>query len=582
MEVKIEYQKQKDYKAEVHRLAENICGDWSEHISSTGKRYYYNCRTEISQWEKPEDWSNLHVTSSSSHISYNSQLSAWERPTISEEQNEDEDDMQLVSTETTSNSKKCESLLADEYSRSPVVIASDGATTTGSVSLADNTDTGDRQHSFQCCLCVESTSALSPTHVTHCLLNSVMSSSLQVEMMNKHNASMDSDRTQVDGEDMDISPGCIAPEELRLAEQTCTTTLPRDQQSSDPYTVVETLTEDSTSNSTFLNTLGKLQQALQQVTVDKISGGNSSKAVPSSVLSLLATLPSLIYKLKSAGEPQTSTLCQSQPVDQQQITVQVIQMLQNLQQKLVAQQQQQQQRQLHELLLQLLAVHKLGTSDNLSPSFTVGQQESPVRVRQHVDHVESPYSPPDSDGTPLGSPNEQRILSSTADCSLALPDTEGKRQTPNSHLEQTEYKTRRSSTSPVRQRTPSPKSSLSTPLPSVSHLAVAAVTGKQDSVGLTPTLSNYVNTQLMDHIAGWQTDIAERQANCYAEESYTLSSLHCAEVSVDLKRARSLVRVNEIQSTLQEQRVMFMRQHTRDLETLRTSNSYYCNVPSDS
>jgi len=29
-------------------------------------------------------------------------------------------------------------------------------------------------------------------------------------------------------------------------------------------------------------------------------------------------------------------------------------------------------------------------------------------------------------------------------------------------------------------------------------------------------------------------------------------------------------------------RVMFMRQHTRDLETLRTSNSYYCNVPSDS
>jgi len=67
-----------------------------------------------------------------------------------------------------------------------------------------------------------------------------------------------------------------------------------------------------------------------------------------------------------------------------------------------------------------------------------------------VDQVESPYSPPDSDGTPLGSPNEQRILSSTADCSLGLPDIEGKRQTPNSHLEQTEYKTRRSSTSPVR------------------------------------------------------------------------------------------------------------------------------------
>jgi len=62
-----------------------------------------------------------------------------------------------------------------------------------------------------------------------------------------------------------------------------------------------------------------------------------------------------------------------------------------------------------------------------------------------------------------------------------------------------------------RQCTSSPQSALSvTPLPS--HLgAVAAVTRKQDSADLTPTLSNYVNNQLMDHIAGWQTDIAERQ-----------------------------------------------------------------------
>jgi len=28
-------------------------------------------------------------------------------------------------------------------------------------------------------------------------------------------------------------------------------------------------------------------------------------------------------------------------------------------------------------------------------------------------------------------------------------------------------------------------------------------------------------------------------------------------------------------------RVMFMRQHTRDLESLRTSNSYYCNMQQD-
>jgi len=124
---------------------------------------------------------------------------------------------------------------------------------------------------------------------------------------------------EVEGEDMDISPAGTAPEELRLAEQTCATSVPSDQHSADSSTTVGTFAEDSTSNSTFLNTLAKLQQALQQVTADKLSSENSSKAVPSSVLSLLATLPSLIFKLKSAGEPRAS---QSQPVDQHQITVQ--------------------------------------------------------------------------------------------------------------------------------------------------------------------------------------------------------------------------------------------------------------------
>ena len=31
-------------------------GDWTEQISSSGKKYYYNCKTEVSQWEKPKEW----------------------------------------------------------------------------------------------------------------------------------------------------------------------------------------------------------------------------------------------------------------------------------------------------------------------------------------------------------------------------------------------------------------------------------------------------------------------------------------------------------------------------------------------
>lgn len=31
-------------------------GDWSEFLSSNGKIYFYNRKTEIAQWDKPDEW----------------------------------------------------------------------------------------------------------------------------------------------------------------------------------------------------------------------------------------------------------------------------------------------------------------------------------------------------------------------------------------------------------------------------------------------------------------------------------------------------------------------------------------------
>ena len=31
-------------------------GDWSEYLSSTGKIYYHNIKTDKAQWDKPDDW----------------------------------------------------------------------------------------------------------------------------------------------------------------------------------------------------------------------------------------------------------------------------------------------------------------------------------------------------------------------------------------------------------------------------------------------------------------------------------------------------------------------------------------------
>lgn len=44
------------------------------------------------------------------------------------------------------------------------------------------------------------------------------------------------------------------------------------------------------------------------------------------------------------------------------------------------------------------------------------------------------------------------------------------------------------------------------------------------------------------------------QAQKLSEEVHTLGSLQCTRVSADLKSARSIVRLTEIQATLQEQR----------------------------
>lgn len=45
--------------------------DWSEHISSSGKKYYYNCRTEVSQWEKPKEWLERYLLFSSTQTNFN-------------------------------------------------------------------------------------------------------------------------------------------------------------------------------------------------------------------------------------------------------------------------------------------------------------------------------------------------------------------------------------------------------------------------------------------------------------------------------------------------------------------------------
>ncbi|KAI1285746.1 WW domain-containing adapter protein with coiled-coil [Halotydeus destructor] len=90
---------------------------------------------------------------------------------------------------------------------------------------------------------------------------------------------------------------------------------------------------------------------------------------------------------------------------------------------------------------------------------------------------------------------------------------------------------------------------------------------------ITPSLAKYFKENLIAHVIGWQADHHQEKANKYAEEALNLGSVN-SKVSAELKMARSLVRLAEIQATLQEQRILFVRQQIKKVDEWKTSSNY--------
>jgi len=92
-------------------------------------------------------------------------------------------------------------------------------------------------------------------------------------------------------------------------------------------------------------------------------------------------------------------------------------------------------------------------------------------------------------------------------------------------------------------------------------------------IQLTPSLSRLYKEPLIGHVLGWPAEQVERGCNRISEEAQQIASHGITKVSADLKMARSLVRLAEIQATLQEQRILFLRQQMTDLERVDRPNS---------
>lgn len=131
--------------------------------------------------------------------------------------------------------------------------------------------------------------------------------------------------------------------------------------------------------------------------------------------------------------------------------------------------------------------------------------------------------------------------------------------------------------SPVSEKSAISSTRHESPPQSVTNIsAISSASLKPSVPTLTPSLANYFKEDLISHVTGWQADHAEKQANKYSDESHDIGSHLCTRVSAELKMARSLVRLTEIQSTLQEQRILFATQQIRNVEEWKGhSHSYH-------
>ncbi|XP_078519519.1 WW domain-containing adapter protein with coiled-coil isoform X5 [Lissotriton helveticus] len=433
--------------------------DWSEHISSSGKKYYYNCRTEVSQWEKPKEW-------------------------LEREQRQKEPSSKMAVNSFPKDR---------DYRREAMQASSTGGFSSG-YSL-----TVDKPTIHACTTPSTSSSGANPTAAPP------SSSSSTVP----------------------VSPVLQSP--------------------------MPTLLQDPT----ILRQLLPALQATLHVNNSSVDISKINEVLTAAVTQ--ASLQSILHKILTSGPSAfniTSLISQAA--------------------QLSSQAQQSNQSPLS------LTSDASSPRSYVSPRISTPQSNTvPLKPLISTPPVSSqPKNIKGGQGRPGGNhPSNPRLAKKS------VVSTPGVKQGPPSQPvpPQPVSADKQLGHEPASPRNLQRSSSQRSPSPSPNHTSSTTVssatagpqnTSSRTSCSLTPTLATHFNENLIKHVQGWPADHAEKQASRLREESHNMGSIHMSEICTELKNLRSLVRVCEIQATLREQRILFLRQQIKELEKLKNQNSF--------